>query len=547
MADADADCASHDAERPALIARLVAQWPALPSMSFGLWCAWIALAYSGSTWLSLDTETNSANLAIFYVATTLTQAIALVVGAMLAARGTTRVASNRAVMLGGAVATVCCLGVLALGPHYLGQFIDTGISHALFVLCSLAIGAGMAFISLRCGCIFGSLTPRRALVNTGLSQLLAAMIFFANNACGAWAPVSGGPSVASFITFTMLPLGAAWLACQGPLTSATSGDEARADRRVDPQLPFSFWRLVTLAFLIALVTSLMRGAVVGYHALAVTLEGSTLLMVLRVILAAGFVLVGVCADTQHMRFGRITSLIAVFSSSVIAVAAALGGLASGWSILAYFASIMFDLVFWCLLSFFVRQKHVSPVAVYGIGRGAFATGSTIGWALGTWVAPLVPAGSPTTMLYVASAMALLVLSVVLFGERDYEALFTAVGERELPLEDLFDVELRRSAASEAGDGRREGAFRRAIEGRASRCMLSARERDVFRLLAMGYGSDYIAATLGLSVNTVRVHTHNVYVKLGVHSRTELMELVDRDVALEREGDTAVESYGSAGI
>ena len=47
---------------------------------------------------------------------------------------------------------------------------------------------------------------------------------------------------------------------------------------------------------------------------------------------------------------------------------------------------------------------------------------------------------------------------------------------------------------------------------------------------MGYGSDRIAQVMGVKVNTVRTYTHNVYVKLDVHSREELMVLVDAEVA-----------------
>ena len=46
---------------------------------------------------------------------------------------------------------------------------------------------------------------------------------------------------------------------------------------------------------------------------------------------------------------------------------------------------------------------------------------------------------------------------------------------------------------------------------------------------MGRGSDYIADKLQVSWNTARTHTHNVYVKLGVHSRQELIDLVDEAV------------------
>lgn len=59
---------------------------------------------------------------------------------------------------------------------------------------------------------------------------------------------------------------------------------------------------------------------------------------------------------------------------------------------------------------------------------------------------------------------------------------------------------------------------------ATRCGLTAREREIFGLLARGHGSAYVSETLYISPNTVRTHVHNMYVKLGVSSREQLMAL-----------------------
>jgi LuxR family maltose regulon positive regulatory protein len=50
--------------------------------------------------------------------------------------------------------------------------------------------------------------------------------------------------------------------------------------------------------------------------------------------------------------------------------------------------------------------------------------------------------------------------------------------------------------------------------------LSEREIEVLQLIAEGLSNREIAQKLFLSVNTVKVHTYNIYGKLSVHSRTQ---------------------------
>jgi len=50
--------------------------------------------------------------------------------------------------------------------------------------------------------------------------------------------------------------------------------------------------------------------------------------------------------------------------------------------------------------------------------------------------------------------------------------------------------------------------------------LSARERDVLRLLANGMDNAQIARTLAVAISTVKAHINHTFGKLGVHSRLE---------------------------
>ena len=47
---------------------------------------------------------------------------------------------------------------------------------------------------------------------------------------------------------------------------------------------------------------------------------------------------------------------------------------------------------------------------------------------------------------------------------------------------------------------------------------SERELEVLQLIAEGLTNPEIAARLYLSLNTVKVHTRNIYGKLGAHNR-----------------------------
>lgn len=56
--------------------------------------------------------------------------------------------------------------------------------------------------------------------------------------------------------------------------------------------------------------------------------------------------------------------------------------------------------------------------------------------------------------------------------------------------------------------------------------LSTREIEIMGYLALGRSVPYIAESLFISENTVRTHCKNIYRKLGIHSKRELMDLVE---------------------
>ena len=70
-----------------------------------------------------------------------------------------------------------------------------------------------------------------------------------------------------------------------------------------------------------------------------------------------------------------------------------------------------------------------------------------------------------------------------------------------------------------------------IAGFADRFGLSDTERRIVALMSHGRSRKIIASTLGYSQNTIRNYTRNIYAKAGVHSKQELLDLLDPETSV----------------
>ena len=58
---------------------------------------------------------------------------------------------------------------------------------------------------------------------------------------------------------------------------------------------------------------------------------------------------------------------------------------------------------------------------------------------------------------------------------------------------------------------------------AQSCGLTTREHDILEQLLLGNSRQKVSDILGISTNTVNSHTQNIYQKMGIHSRQELID------------------------
>ena len=229
-----------------------------------------------------------------------------------------------------------------------------------------------------------------------------------------------------------------------------------------------------------------------------------------------------------------------------------------------------------LLAYVAYSSRLSPILVFGLGRGASALGTTFGWLAGLEIVRSQGDGSLSLeVVSVAMVFALLVVSMLVLNDRligdalrpeerirgdAAEVPAQGAGSAgEAAFADRRGAEDRRSAADGEGawDGgtgrsgasemggagasladdspggaaageRRSGPYRMRCDAVAEHYGLSPRERDVFDLLVRGRSIDYIAQNLTISFNTAKSHIRHIYVKADVHSRQELIDLIDRE-------------------
>ena len=492
------------------------EYPALPSMGLGLWLAWAYLAYSGSVWLS-DVEMNGENIAAFYIVSTAALSATLLASTFFAGKVNAHLRDPRLIVGAGVATSLGSVLVILAGPYYF----DVG---SMFFAGTFLSGVGTAVFSLKCGVLYGTTSPRRVVKETSMSYLLLAFVYLCAISSPLWTPVAGGPSLPMVLVFILVPLLAGFALALSPRDSSDRSDDATVFAEQRRKIPRTFWKMFVVVLVFSFVASAVRSYVVFMVPPADTLSSNTVSMLLRIAMACAFGL-SVAMVPKKVDFGKVYSFAMVAAVAVVGFSPVLGVMNSDWSSIIAFLSCLFEFVVWCILSFMTYQKRISAVLVFGYGYGGFAFGSTLGWIVGVFCLPGVASSSAELVVYMCMAGLVLVSVFVLFSERDFDRLFSPLDDEE-SLESLLSCADAGSGCDECSMKERKGRFSQTIDELAAEYRLTPRETDVLRNLAMGYSSEAIADRLQVSWNTVRSHTRNVYTKVNVHSRQDLMALVD---------------------
>lgn len=166
----------------------------------------------------------------------------------------------------------------------------------------------------------------------------------------------------------------------------------------------------------------------------------------------------------------------------------------------------YDVVNWLMLT--ELSSHHNPVSTFGFGRAFLCIGLMLGQLL--CLASLLLFNMGGSFVMAVS------LGIVL-------CLFAGIILSSLPALKMYTPELEPTTDVSRGQEQWVAACREICEEGG----LSPRECEVFDLLAKGRSTEVIQKALVISPHTVKAHTVHIYNKLGVHSRQELISMIEQ--------------------
>lgn len=244
---------------------------------------------------------------------------------------------------------------------------------------------------------------------------------------------------------------------------------------------------------------------------AFTLNGTTMRTELIGGIGASVIALGICLVKTNRPFVLLVEKVIV--PVLVAISIALGGFPAGSSFFLVGGSYVFvPLMF---LSLFALSSLVA-IADAGEFSLPFVFGAAFFASNLLTLIGVIPGGEVTTSDEAGPMVWVLICCyfAVFIIQLGYSSW------RQLCHPQDVSVGNQARAASEAEESQRIAR----IEALADARSLTNREREILMYLTLGHGSRYIAKTLFISDNTARTHIRNIYKKLKVSSREELIAL-----------------------
>lgn len=172
----------------------------------------------------------------------------------------------------------------------------------------------------------------------------------------------------------------------------------------------------------------------------------------------------------------------------------------------------FDILFWFVLISLGAKNPSGSLQVFAWGLAVNSFGVIIGANLGRFANGYYGTDSPTVaLLAVVSAFLFIFYAVVILRKFSFEETIAGVHSEQAPVSHI-EASLLDERCEEISEEYR----------------LTAREKEVFNLLARGRNGRFIQDELVVSYNTVKAHVKHIYAKLDIHTQQELIDMVESE-------------------
>lgn len=378
------------------------------------------------------------------------------------------------------------LGIAVCGILRFFPLESLGLNMGIIVVAAVVLGSATACLHVEWGRVLGQLGPRKTIIHGIIGTVLAAFIL---------------------ALITLLPLHLLWVCATAipPASMLLLNAEARKHLRLHlhgigtkAHVPWRF-----------LFTSFLQGLSFGI-AQAILLLGDhgspTVYITATSFAVAAFALLA-CAFLFKMDFSQ---LIYHIGFVIVSFGFLLFGLIGADNPLALFTHgtgyRFIDIMMWALCTYLVKQRGLSANWVFAWTTCALLLGQVAGALLGSMVFFSDFSVDSTVGLSFVMVFVLLVSALLLSTRKNLQTGWGMVqpGENEAAA-DGFEVGCKLAS-------RQYG--------------LTAREEEVFALLARGDSRKAMCDTLFLSMETVKTHTRNIYKKLDIHSQQEVFYIVE---------------------
>lgn len=484
-----------------------------PLFATAFWVAWITAVYSGDTVLAPSINAYATTSAMFSISTFALGATLVTSG--IAAKQTEKLISKKIPMY--AMAATCALSTIASN-------LDALLPAPIFIACAAMTGISSAFIAIRSIRLYAEVSTKKAAIASSLSLALGVLIY---------AQIS---LMAVYFSTSIVILAVATLPFFAVFASFIPTNEyPMAVDDASKSLSPAFWRLAAFLAIIAFCVSTVRG--MYPRLLSIEEFSASRCQISFGLLAMAVIIIAIIASKpKSYPFGRLFYWLFVSSVLLILPIGAAGIDSPAMGTLSSIANGLLFLMAWNFLARVSFCSGMSSIRVFGFGYGTASIGMTLGFVTGELFSERF-ASFDRTIFAMMLLCACLVAVLVLLREKDVSSCMTPtdaikrtvyeLGQKdsEGEADNTRDPAEETALPQESGGGGK-GRFQMKCNAVIERFDLTPREAEVFSLLARHKEAQAIADELFISFNTARTHIRKIYAKLNVHSRRELLDLID---------------------